>query len=41
MIKRAVALNALLIVVCGFLLYSGLTAEIEDETTPWLLRNEE
>jgi hypothetical protein len=46
MLKRAVALNALLIAVCGFLLY---TAEIEDEPAPpnriatadWLLRNEE
>jgi len=46
MLKRAVALNALLIAVCVFLLY---TAEIEDEPAPpnriaaadWLLRNEE
>ncbi len=41
MLKRAVALNALLIAVCGFLLYTGLTTETEDEPTPWLLQNEE
>ena len=52
MLKRAVALNVLLFAVCGFLIYSAVTTELEEPDPPstwhdrtvltsWLLRNEE
>ena len=30
MLKRAVALNVLLLAVCGFLIYSAVTTELEE-----------